>query len=67
MTSFKRERLHASGAQTEPSLAGGPAFMYPLKAATWAGVAVDLMQPEWPEALLGAGFQPGAALPRQPS
>ena len=60
MMGFKRERLRASGAQTEPDLAGGPAARHPLKAASWAGVAVDLMQPQWPDLLLASGFQPGA-------
>ena len=64
MIAFKRERLRASGAQTEPDLATGcPAADYPLKAASWAGVAADLMQPEWPDALLAAGFRPGSAAP----
>ena len=59
MSAFKLRRLAASKAQTNAAL-DRAAFKHPLKAASWAWVATDLMHPEWVADLEAAGFQKGA-------
>ena len=60
MIAFKTGRLHAVGAQTgSAQTAPGGRPRHPLKAASWVGVAVNLMEPDWPHALYAAGFDTG--------
>lgn len=61
MIAFKGERLHVVGAPTGSAQAAAGRARHPLKAASWAGVAADLTDPDWPHALFAAGFSAGAA------
>ena len=63
MIGFKAGRLHAVGAQTcggaqKWAAAGRPG--HALRAGSWVGVAVNLMEPDWPHALYAAGFNAGS-------
>ncbi|CAL8469092.1 g8633 [Coccomyxa elongata] len=58
MTSFKLQCLHNSMAQTDAT-SDSASSKYPLKAASWASVATDLMHADWIGDLEAKGFQKG--------
>lgn len=59
MTNFKLQCLRNSMAQTDAT-SDSALSKYPLKAASWASVATDLMHADWIADLEAKGFQKGA-------
>lgn len=59
MTNFKLQCLRSNQAQTDAT-SDAASSKYPLKAASWASVATDLMRADWIADLEANGFQKGA-------